>query len=163
MRATHLWAAPALALAASTPEVEVLGAGEIALPLPEPSAMATTSKPTPKHDKCMRSPPNIYVAAERSGNLVSLEHVNLNAPDWDEAMQTFWIDALGAYFDSRAAGIHSKMTASGNRCADLRWVNFGLQQFHMPIGEPEDSAQTMSGAIGLTFPDLDEVRRRFEP
>lgn len=44
---------------------------------------------------------------------------------------------------------------------DLKWVNIGLQQFHMCIGEPEDSVQSMpNGIVGLVFEDLEGVRCR---
>lgn len=44
---------------------------------------------------------------------------------------------------------------------DLRWVNIGLQQLHMCIGEPEDSVQSMrNGILGMVYGDLKSVRCR---
>lgn len=36
----------------------------------------------------------------------------------------------------------------------LVWANIGLQQLHLPTGEPEDPAQRVRGSITLDYPDL---------
>lgn len=33
----------------------------------------------------------------------------------------------------------------------LHWANIGLQQFHLPVGEPEEDTQVVRGEIGLAF------------
>lgn len=44
----------------------------------------------------------------------------------------------------------------------LVWVNVGLQQLHLPVGEPENGLQKLPGALGLAFPELSALRWRLE-
>lgn len=79
------------------------------------------------------------------GNLLGLEHVNLQVADRDLA-DRFWASAMGftrdAYVD---LGLYANM-----------WVNLGGQQMHLPMGEP----QCFRGRIGLSVPDVDLVEKR---
>jgi len=91
-----------------------------------------------------------------------LDHVNLNAgDDWTPELDAFWFGTLGCVSDPRAEGVSQRIRASGGQQTGLRWVNIGLQQFHMPLGEPEDTTQGMlNGVVGLAFPDLQELAKR---
>lgn len=105
-------------------------------------------------------PPNMPVP--RSGDLVSLEHVNLNVPSWDEELEHFWVDALGSVLDTRAPSVHAKNVKAGGESEGLMWINIGLQQIHMPVGEPENATQTVPGLVALAFPELDELVDRLD-
>jgi catechol-2,3-dioxygenase len=81
---------------------------------------------------------------EDVGNIVSLEHVNLQVPD--QAMATlFYIVGLGLTRDPYLN------VGLGNM-----WANIGEQQFHLPTR----SAQRISGNIDLVLPDLKALRER---
>ena len=75
------------------------------------------------------------------GNFTQFEHVNLRVPDHRLAT-LFFVQGLGFTRDpTRMVGVNNM------------WVNAGLQQFHLPIGE----AHPFAGEIGLTVPDLDTL------
>ena len=81
---------------------------------------------------------------EDVGNIVSLEHVNLQVPD--QALATlFYIVGLGLTRDPYLN------VGLGNM-----WANIGEQQFHLPTR----SAQTISGNIDLVLPDLKALGER---
>jgi hypothetical protein len=81
---------------------------------------------------------------EDVGNIVSLEHVNLQVPD--QAMATvFYIVGLGLTRDPYLN------VGLGNM-----WANVGEQQFHLPTR----SAQKISGYIDLVLPDLAGLEER---
>jgi len=42
----------------------------------------------------------------------------------------------------------------------LVWANIGLQQVHMPLGEPTETTQRLRGTVGLAFEDLAALRER---
>ncbi len=88
--------------------------------------------------------PSYDRAAEDTGNIVALEHVNVQVPDQILATQ-FYITGLGLTRDPYL------MTAVTNM-----WVNIGRNQFHLPTGE----AQVLRGRVGLVLPDLDALARR---
>jgi len=92
--------------------------------------------------------------------ILLLEHVNLNVQEWTPENEKFYFGALGCARDTRAEGIASNIQKTGGSMRGLVWANIGLQQFHMPIGEPEESTQRIRGTIALAFPDLDAVRGR---
>jgi hypothetical protein len=77
------------------------------------------------------------------GSLVFLEHVNLRVPDHGPAT-AFFIEGLGLTRDPY------RMVGTRNM-----WVNVGLQQFHLPLGDPAP----WPGEIGLVVPDLEEAER----
>ena len=97
--------------------------------------------------------------AVRSEPFVSLEHVNLAHVTWTPRHQAFWFEGLGAKPDPRAAAI---VRSTGMESRDLHWANVGLQQFHLPVGEPGEPDQRLRGSIGLDYAreDLAALRRR---
>lgn len=81
---------------------------------------------------------------EDVGNIVSLEHVNVQVPD--QAVATlFYVVGLGLTRDPYLN------VGLGNM-----WANIGEQQFHLPTR----SAQKISGYIGVVMPDLEALRER---
>jgi len=83
-------------------------------------------------------------AEEDVGNIVALEHVNLQVPDQSIAT-LFYVVGLGLTRDPYL-----------NVGLENMWVNIGEQQFHLPTRPP----QAISGHIGLVVPDLDSIERR---
>ena len=83
-------------------------------------------------------------AAEDSGNIVSLEHVNVQIAD-QRLSTLFYIEGLGLTRDPYM------MTTVTNM-----WANAGRSQFHLPT----DKAQVLRGRIGLVMPELDSLVKR---
>mgnify|MGYP000043433242 CR=1 FL=1 len=83
-------------------------------------------------------------AAEDVGNIVALEHVNVQVPDQGPAT-LFYVSGLGLTRDPYM------MTGIDNM-----WVNVGRNQFHLPTGKP----QRLRGIIGLVIPDRDALLAR---
>ena len=81
---------------------------------------------------------------EDVGNIILLEHVNVQVPDQQLAMM-FYVVGLG-------------LTRDPYMNVGLRnmWANIGEQQFHLPTRP----AQTIQGHIGIVFPDLDALKER---
>jgi hypothetical protein len=78
------------------------------------------------------------------GNIVALEHVNVQVPDQQLATM-FYVVGLGLTRDPYLmVGL------------DNMWINIGQQQFHLPTGTP----QVLRGNVGLVIPDFDELPRR---
>merc|ERR1711971_874564 len=70
-----------------------------------------------------------------SGNLVMLEHVNITVGErWEDDMTRFWYKVMGAARDTRTQEILDRMYGGTDEAGtrDLRWANFGFQQFHLP-------------------------------
>jgi hypothetical protein len=85
-------------------------------------------------------------ASEDVGNIVLLEHLNVQVSDQPQAI-LFYIVGLGLTRDPYlTVGLENM------------WVNVGEQQFHLPTRK----AQRFSGHLGLVVPDLDGLERRFE-
>ncbi|MBM3559005.1 MAG: hypothetical protein FJX53_03780, partial [Alphaproteobacteria bacterium] len=85
-------------------------------------------------------------AAEDLGNIVALEHVNLLVGDQRTAT-LFYLVAIGFTRDPYLMpGI------------DLKWVNLGRSQFHLPNGEP----QRLRGRIGIVVPERAALLARLE-
>lgn len=81
-------------------------------------------------------------AEEDVGNIVALEHVNVQVPD--QALATlFYVVGLGLTRDPY-------LTVGLNNM----WVNVGEQQFHLPTR----SAQVVPGHILLVMPNLDHLK-----
>lgn len=81
---------------------------------------------------------------EDVGNIVSLEHVNIQVPD--QAIATlFYVVGLGLTRDPYLN------VGLGNM-----WANVGEQQFHLPTR----AAQKISGYLDLVMPDLQALRER---
>jgi hypothetical protein len=85
-------------------------------------------------------------AEEDVGNIISLEHVNVQIPDQSIAT-LFYVMGLGFTRDPYL-----------NVGLNNMWVNVGEQQFHLPTREP----QVIDGHVGLIVPDLDALTARLE-
>lgn len=85
-------------------------------------------------------------SAEDMGNIVGLEHVNVQVGD-QRLATLFYVSGLGLTRDPYLQNGVTNM-----------WVNVGRSQFHLPIGEP----QVLRGRIGLVMPDLDALVGRLE-
>lgn len=83
---------------------------------------------------------------EDTGNILSMEHVNLRVPD-QQIATLFYIVGMGFTRDPYM-----------NVGLENIWVNLGEQQFHLPTGEP----QVFRGQIGVVVPSLDELAARLE-
>jgi len=85
-------------------------------------------------------------SAEDLGNIVGLEHVNLQVED--QGLTTlFYISGLGLTRDPYL------MTSIDNM-----WVNVGHSQFHLVTGKP----QQLRGRVGLVIPDRAALLARLE-
>ena len=85
-------------------------------------------------------------SAEDLGNIVGLEHVNLQVED--QGLTTlFYISGLGLTRDPYL------MTS-----VDNMWVNAGASQFHLITGKP----QRLRGRTGLVIPDRAALLQRLE-
>ena len=84
--------------------------------------------------------------AEDLGNIVALEHVNLQIEDQGLAT-LFYISGIGLTRDPYM------MTGIDNM-----WVNVGRSQFHLITGTP----QHLRGRVGLVVPDREALLRRLE-
>ncbi len=88
---------------------------------------------------------------EDIGNVVSLEHVNVQIPD-QRLSTLFYISGLGLTRDPYLVTGVTNM-----------WVNVGRSQFHLPTGDP----LVVRGRIGLVLPDrkglLDRLSHVSEP
>ena len=83
---------------------------------------------------------------EDVGNIIALEHVNVQISD--QALATlFYVVGLGGTRDPYL-----------NVGLNNMWVNFGEQQFHLPTRTP----QVIDGHISLVMPDLEELERRLQ-
>ena len=86
----------------------------------------------------------IEYSDEDVGNIVLLEHVNVQVPDQALAI-AFYIVGLGFTRDPYMnIGLHNM------------WANVGEQQFHLPVRP----TQVIHGHIGLVVPDLDGGRQK---
>lgn len=85
-------------------------------------------------------------AEEDVGNIVSLEHINVQVPDQSLAI-LFYVVGLGFTRDPYLT------VGLGNM-----WINVGEQQFHLPTRK----AQVIDGHIGVVVPDLDALESRLQ-
>ena len=84
-------------------------------------------------------------ASQDIGNIVHLEHVNVQQPD-QRLATLFYIIGLGGTRDPYLfVGL------------DNMWVNFGRSQFHMPSREP--MPQVLRGTTGLVVPNLEILKK----
>lgn len=83
---------------------------------------------------------------EDVGNIISLEHVNVQIADQSLAT-LFYIVGLGCTRDPYL-----------NVGLNNMWANLGEQQFHLPTRPP----QAIDGFIGLVVPSLDALAKRLE-
>ena len=85
-------------------------------------------------------------ATEDVGNIVGLEHVNLQQSD-QRLATLFYMAGLGLTRDPyQMPGLENM------------WVNIGRSQFHLPTGEP----QNIRGLTGLVIPNREALLRRLE-
>ena len=83
---------------------------------------------------------------EDTGNVVSLDHVNVQIGDQQQAT-LFYIVGLGLTRDPyMMVGLENM------------WLNAGRQQFHVPTRP--SAPQVVRGRIGIVVPDLDELDAR---
>jgi hypothetical protein len=83
---------------------------------------------------------------EDIGNVIALEHINVQVPDQSTAM-LFYVVGMGFTRDPY-------LTVGLNNM----WINAGEQQFHLPTR----NAQVIDGHIGVVVPDLDALERRLQ-
>ena len=83
---------------------------------------------------------------EDVGNIVSLEHINVQIPDQSLAT-LFYIVGMGFTRDPYL-----------NVGLNNMWVNVGEQQFHLPTRSP----QVIDGHVGMILPDLKALMARLE-
>ena len=100
---------------------------------------------------CVSSPSRIDSVApifdrtlEDLGNIVHLEHVNVQQPD-QRLATLFYVSGLGLTRDPYLmVGV------------DNMWINIGRHQMHLPTGNP----QRLRGFIGLVVPELNALKHR---
>lgn len=86
----------------------------------------------------------VAYSEEDVGNIVLLEHINVQVPDQSLAT-LFYIVGMGFTRDPYMnVGLRNM------------WANVGEQQFHLPTRPP----QAIQGHIGLVVPDLDDLKER---
>jgi len=85
-------------------------------------------------------------AEEDVGNIIALEHINVQVPDQALAI-LFYIVGLGFTRDPYLTVGLTNM-----------WINVGEQQFHLPTR----NAQIIDGHIGVVVPDLDALESRLQ-
>jgi hypothetical protein len=83
-------------------------------------------------------------SAQDLGNIVNLGHVNVQITDQHLATH-YYITGLGLTRDPFLN------TGAGNM-----WVNVGMAQFHLPMGEPD----VLRGVTGLVIPDREALLER---
>jgi catechol 2,3-dioxygenase-like lactoylglutathione lyase family enzyme len=79
-----------------------------------------------------------------TGNVVALEHVNIQIPD-QQLATLFYVTGLGLTRDPYL------FTGIGNM-----WINIGRNQIHMPTGAP----MIVRGSISLVMPDREGLLKR---
>lgn len=87
-----------------------------------------------------------HYGEEDVGNIISLEHINVQVPDQSRAI-LFYVVGLGFTRDPY-------LTVGLNNM----WINAGEQQFHLPTRP----AQVIAGHIGVVIPDLAELENRLK-
>ncbi len=85
-------------------------------------------------------------AEEDVGNIIALEHINVQVPDQSLAT-LFYVVGLGFTRDPYLTVGLTNM-----------WINVGEQQFHLPTR----SAQVIDGHIGVVVPDLNGLESRLQ-
>lgn len=85
-------------------------------------------------------------AEEDVGNIIALEHINVQVPDQSLAV-LFYVVGLGFTRDPYLTVGLTNM-----------WINVGEQQFHLPTR----NAQIIDGHIGVVVPDLDALESRLQ-
>eukprot|EP00197_Chlamydomonas_leiostraca_P002747 CAMPEP_0202859776 /NCGR_PEP_ID=MMETSP1391-20130828/1749_1 /ASSEMBLY_ACC=CAM_ASM_000867 /TAXON_ID=1034604 /ORGANISM="Chlamydomonas leiostraca, Strain SAG 11-49" /LENGTH=422 /DNA_ID=CAMNT_0049538853 /DNA_START=174 /DNA_END=1443 /DNA_ORIENTATION=- len=91
--------------------------------------------------------------AQDFGNVICMEHVNLEVPDLEVA-RMFYEEGLGLTIDPSKTGAQR----GGSH---VMWYNVGRQQLHICKG-PHAQRLPQGGAIGLVLPDVGGVAHRLE-
>ncbi|MEI6304044.1 MAG: hypothetical protein WCR74_21630, partial [Betaproteobacteria bacterium] len=78
-------------------------------------------------------------STEDQGNIIALEHVNVQIDD-QRLATLFYVGGLGLTRDPYMNVIDTNM-----------WMNAGRNQFHLPTGKP----QVLRGVTGLVMPALE--------
>eukprot|EP00634_Sargassococcus_sp_CCMP2135_P007965 CAMPEP_0198656760 /NCGR_PEP_ID=MMETSP1467-20131203/10852_1 /TAXON_ID=1462469 /ORGANISM="unid. sp., Strain CCMP2135" /LENGTH=403 /DNA_ID=CAMNT_0044392833 /DNA_START=53 /DNA_END=1264 /DNA_ORIENTATION=+ len=107
-----------------------------------------------------RASSDLYTLPVRHEPFAALEHVNLNIGEtWTEALDSFFFEVLRCTQDPRSHPVLAKtnearLESAQDPMGELRWVNVGLQQFHLPandsVGGPV--TQNLRGDIVLAWP-----------
>jgi len=113
-----------------------------------PSAATTseTEQPSPSEENLLEQ-----------STLTLLEHINLNVPNHDYALD-FYFGVLGCGLDSRTAVNLMDETDETFVEEGLVWPNCGANQFHLPI--VDTGAQVLPGNIGLRYKSLVGLKER---
>ena len=86
------------------------------------------------------------ITEEDVGNIISLEHINVQVPDQSTAV-LFYVVGMGFTRDPY-------LTVGLNNM----WINVGEQQFHLPTRK----AQVIDGHIGVVVADLEALENRLQ-
>src|SRR5437773_2611846 len=89
----------------------------------------------------------VAYSEEDVGNIVLLEHINVQVPDQSLAT-LFYVVGMGFTRDPYM-----------NVGLTNMWINLGENQFHLPT---RATAQVIPGTIGIVVPDLDVLEQRLE-
>lgn len=83
-------------------------------------------------------------AAEDVGNVIALEHVNIQVPE-QRLATIFYLTGMGFTRDPYlVTGVENM------------WINVGRSQFHLPTGAP----QLLRGHVGIVMPDREQLLAR---
>ena len=83
----------------------------------------------------------------------------MNVPEWNSAQEAFFVKGLGFAPDPRADDILKMVQTGGKSMNGLVWANAGLQQLHMPLGEPAPhDSQSPPGVVGVVYADVAATR-----
>jgi hypothetical protein len=114
------------------------------------------------HQLLCECEPCVHVKWE---SILALEHINLNVGcTWTDELSDFWFGVVGGADDPRSEKVCKMVREAGGHMESLRWVNIGLQQFHMPVGELTNPVQVVRGEVGLSFDPagLSALRERLQ-
>eukprot|EP00569_Conticribra_weissflogii_P012887 CAMPEP_0171380364 /NCGR_PEP_ID=MMETSP0879-20121228/29007_1 /TAXON_ID=67004 /ORGANISM="Thalassiosira weissflogii, Strain CCMP1336" /LENGTH=428 /DNA_ID=CAMNT_0011891419 /DNA_START=10 /DNA_END=1296 /DNA_ORIENTATION=+ len=91
---------------------------------------------------------------KRECQILLLDHLNINHQKGQHSLlKAFYFDFLKCAIDPRKYENYS----AGKKTV---WANIGMNQFHLPEGNPE--AQVLDGKITLIYESLDGLRERYE-
>ena len=107
-----------------------------------------------------------YTLAVLHEPFAALEHVNLNmGGEWTEDLNVFFLEVMRCTLDPRALGVLSRTNEARLRLSrdarlmgELRWINIGLQQLHLPVndqvvhGYGGEMTQKLRGEMVLAWP-----------
>ena len=111
--------------------------------------------------------------AVRHEPFTALEHINLNmGREWSQKTDDFFFQVLRCTLDPRSEKILNRTNDARRRegqpdMGELRWVNLGLQQFHLPVNDQVGGVpltQRLRGEIVVVWPasKIAGLRHRLE-